>query len=102
MQDAVNWLFGEGWLSTLITYILKVTVVLIVAPVTMLLLTWIERRAIAYMQDRRGPNRVGPYGLLQPIADGVKMFTKEDIVPTGADHAIHFLAPIVVLFGTIM
>lgn len=58
------------------------------------LTTWLERKGLARIQNRLGPNRVGPYGLLQPIADGLKMLTKEDIVPRGADHFIHFLAPI--------
>jgi NADH-quinone oxidoreductase subunit H len=102
MQESLEWLIGPGWLAALLTYIIKATIIVIIAPVMMLLLTWIERRAIAYMQDRIGPNRVGPQGLLQPIADGVKMFTKEDIVPDGADKVIHFLAPVVILFSTIV
>lgn len=58
------------------------------------LTTWLERKGLARIQNRLGPNRVGPYGLLQPIADGLKMLTKEDIVPRAADQWIHFLAPI--------
>jgi NADH-quinone oxidoreductase subunit H len=58
---------------------------------------WFERRAMARMQARIGPNRVGPFGLLQPIADMLKVLTKEDIVPSSADKIVHFLAPMVAL-----
>jgi len=60
----------------------------------MMFLTWLERKVVARFQDRYGPNRVGPFGLLQPIADGIKMILKEDVVPTGSDKLIHFLTPV--------
>lgn len=86
---------GLDWLAVLIAYIIITTIILIVAPGTMMMQVWFERRMVARMQDRLGPNRVGPAGLLQSIADGVKMFTKEDIVPRAADKWVHLLAPIV-------
>lgn len=70
--------------------------------VLVMLLVWAERRVAGRMQARLGPNRVGPYGLFQSIADGVKLFLKEDIVPTDADHFWYKFAPFLVLMGAIM
>jgi NADH-quinone oxidoreductase subunit H len=56
---------------------------------------WFERRGMARMQARLGPNRVGPFGLLQPVADAIKVLLKEDIIPANADKLVHWLAPLV-------
>ncbi|WP_373279648.1 NADH-quinone oxidoreductase subunit NuoH [Chitinibacter fontanus] len=74
-------------------------IVLIVAPImgAVAYLTLAERKVIGYMQIRIGPNRVGPFGLLQPIADGVKLLLKEIIAPSAADKKLFFLAPVMVL-----
>jgi NADH-quinone oxidoreductase subunit H len=61
-------------------------------------LTYAERRVVALMQVRLGPNRVGPFGLLQPLADGIKLVLKEDLVPAQADKPIFALAPMLSLF----
>jgi NADH-quinone oxidoreductase subunit H len=107
MNDVVNYLLNQllnldapGWVVALISYTLIATVLFLIVPFQMLFLTYYERRTIARMQDRIGPNRVGPEGIFQPIADGVKMFTKEDIVPTAADKWVHLLAPCIVVAPT--
>ncbi len=61
------------------------------------LTTWLERKGLGRIQNRYGPNRVGPYGLFQPMADGIKMLLKEDIVPERADKIGHFLAPVIIM-----
>jgi NADH-quinone oxidoreductase subunit H len=88
-----GWL--PGWLIALIAYVIITTIILVVTPVMFMMQTWFERRMVARMQDRLGPNRVGPAGLLQAVADGVKMFTKEDITPRAADRWVHLLAPVI-------
>lgn len=109
MYDVVNYLFNTlfnlgapTWLIALISYLLIATVLFLVAPFQMLFLTLYERRAVARMQDRIGPNRVGPEGAFQPVADGVKMFTKEDIVPASADKWVHLLGPCIVVAPTML
>ncbi|HLC01981.1 MAG TPA: NADH-quinone oxidoreductase subunit NuoH [Anaerolineales bacterium] len=65
------------------------------------LITWVERKVVARFQDRLGPNRVGPFGLLQPIADGIKLLTKETVTPTGADTIVYNIAPVVMVMSVI-
>jgi len=65
-------------------------------------MVWLERKAAARFQDRIGPNRVGPLGLLQPIADALKLITKEDIVPRSADHWVHLLAPVLAMVSAFL
>jgi len=65
-------------------------------------MTWIERKFIARLQNRYGPNRAGPFGLLQPMADGIKLFFKEELTPAGADKVIFTLAPIITLLPALL
>ncbi|HUZ00696.1 MAG TPA: NADH-quinone oxidoreductase subunit NuoH [Thermomicrobiaceae bacterium] len=76
------------------SYILAV-IVLIILLTMMAYMTYFERKVLAVMQDRIGPNRTGPFGLLQPLADGVKLLQKEDIVPQAADKRMFLIAPLV-------
>src|SRR5580692_5029955 len=73
-------------------------------PILLLLVPaiWFERRLLAWMQDRLGPNRVGPFGLLQPIADITKLLFKEEIIPSGVDRFTYVLAPILSLVPPII
>ena len=81
------------WEALIVSYLLGF-VLLNILLVLMAYMTWFERRLVAFFQDRIGPNRTGPFGLLQPIADGVKLISKEDIVPANADRLIFLVAPL--------
>ena len=90
-----------AWIPTgVLTYIsscINAASVVVLAIVITMILTWMERKALARFQDRYGPNRVGPVGLLQPVADVIKLMLKEDLVPASADRLVHALAPAVVV-----
>jgi NADH-quinone oxidoreductase subunit H len=93
-------LTGWGLSEAGITVVLALLGVVAVAMVVLLvdiLLVWVERKVVARLQDRLGPNRLGPFGLVQPIADVIKLLIKEDITPQGADKFIFNLAPIMAL-----
>src|SRR5690349_24689943 len=66
------------------------------------LLSWVERKMMARVQMRPGPTRVGPFGLLQPLADGLKFLFKEDVIPTGANKFLYIAAPIVSLVPALL
>ncbi len=90
------------WIAGFIILIVKLGVVLLVLLLLAAYLVWLERKFLARLQIRYGPNRAGKFGLLQPIADSIKMLTKEDIVPAAADRFIFLLAPAVVATTALM
>jgi NADH-quinone oxidoreductase subunit H len=85
--------------------IYKLILILVIFTITMIIAlysTYAERKVAAFMQDRLGPNRAGPSGLLQPLADGVKMFTKEEIIPNTSDRLLFLLGPSIAMLTALM
>jgi len=104
-----NWLTGllTGWhlpvaLATILLYIIGITVLIVFAMTLDIGLVWVERKVVARFQDRLGPNRIGPFGLIQPVADIIKMVIKEDITPAGADKIIYNIAPVLAATSVIL
>jgi NADH-quinone oxidoreductase subunit H len=95
MMDALQQLFGPFW--PVVWNLAKIVAIVLPLMGAVAYLTLAERKVIGFMQVRIGPNRVGYYGLLQPIADGVKLLFKEIILPTAANKFLFLLAPILVL-----
>src|SRR4051794_3311732 len=96
---AKHWLLGyvPTVVQPLASAILSIVPVLIAFPLLFAITTVLERKGLGRIQNRYGPNRTGPAGFFQPIADGIKSLTKEDIVPLAADQIVHFLAPVVLV-----
>ena len=94
-MDALQQLFGPLW--PVVWNLAKIVAIILPIMGCVAYLTLAERKVIGYMQVRIGPNRVGPKGLLQPIADGVKLLFKEIILPTAANKFLFLLAPVLVL-----
>jgi len=97
----------QGWglpgdLVLLISYVVGALLLATGSLLLVIFLIWVERKIGGRVQDRLGPNRVGPYGLIQPIADMLKIFTKEFITPDGADKLVYNLAPILSVGSVIM
>ena len=92
-----DWPGGFWWHWLFFTVVIIAFVLLLVMG-----FIWIERRGMGRMQARLGPNRAGPFGLLQPVADAIKVLIKEDIVPTNADKIVYWLAPVIAFAPALM
>lgn len=98
-----HWLLGqlagfvpESWLPV-VSILLSLLPILAVFPALFAIMTIMERKGLGRIQNRYGPNRVGPFGFLQPAADGIKALIKEDLVPRAADRIVHLLAPVILV-----
>ena len=90
---ALDPLLNDLTLGDVVLVLLKVVVIFVIGLVATMLMVWFERKAIAGMQNRIGPNKAGPFGILQTLADGVKLFFKEDLIPEQSDRFVFKLAP---------
>src|SRR5437763_15297821 len=99
-----HWLVAltPAGLRPLVSVLLSILPILIVFPTLFAITTILERKGLGRIQNRFGPNRVGPYGLLQPVADGLKTLIKENIIPRAADRVVYFLAPVVLVIPVLL
>src|SRR2546421_8594704 len=100
MQDFLNYLNSEvtpGEAGNVLWATIYIVLIFTGISVAVIAMNWLERKILAHMQVRLGPMRVGPHGLLQPIADALKLLIKEDIMPSEADRVVFWLAPIPVV-----
>jgi NADH-quinone oxidoreductase subunit H len=86
-----------GTLWDVLILLVKVVGVFVALLLTVIFTIWLERRVVAFMQTRVGPNRVGPFGLLQSLADGLKLIFKEDVRPSAADRVLYLVAPLIMV-----
>jgi NADH-quinone oxidoreductase subunit H len=93
---------APDWAIQIASSLINIATLLAVFLTLFALISVLERKILGRMQNRYGPNRVGPFGLFQPVADGIKMLIKEDIVPVRADKILHFLAPIMIAATAIL
>ncbi|MBC7257919.1 MAG: NADH-quinone oxidoreductase subunit NuoH [Chloroflexi bacterium] len=94
--------FLPPWAAQLVMDVLGILLLIVWGIVVVLAFTYMERKVIARVGDRIGPNRAGPFGIFQAIADAIKMLTKEDVTPTNADRAMFLAAPIVIVIPAVL
>jgi NADH-quinone oxidoreductase subunit H len=99
-----HWIVNHAPLpiQPILSLVVSIVPILAIFPALFAITTVMERKGLGRIQNRYGPNRVGPWGILQPLADGVKALIKEDIVPQSADKLVHFMAPLVIVMAAFM
>jgi NADH-quinone oxidoreductase subunit H len=109
LKVAADWLMGifTGWgmpeiAAQILIGFLGVGLLITLLMVLDIFLVWVERKVVSRFQDRIGPNRVGPFGLIQPFADIIKLLIKEDITPGGADKVVYNIAPILSMMSVLI
>jgi len=96
------YLLTAEWVLTLIEKFVLIAGIVTIALVVAMYSTYAERKVAAFLQDRRGPSRAGPFGLLQPLADGVKLFMKEEIIPNTSSKLLFILGPMLAMITAVM
>src|SRR5215468_4572064 len=109
LKVAADWLMGifSGWgmpefAARALIGFLGVVILIALLMLLDIFLVWVERKVVSRFQDRIGPNRVGPFGLIQPFADIIKLLIKEDTTPEGADRVVYNLAPILSMMSVLI
>jgi len=109
LKVAANWLMGifSGWgmpeiAAQILIGFLGILILISLLMVLDIFLVWVERKVVSRFQDRIGPNRVGPFGLIQPFADIIKLLIKEDITPGGADRVVYNIAPMLSMMSVLI
>ena len=109
LKVAAEWLMGifNGWgmpelLAQILIGFLGIFILVALLMVVDILLVWVERKVVARFQDRIGPNRLGPFGLIQPFADIIKLLIKEDTTPGGADKVVYNIAPMLSMMSVLI
>ena len=100
-EEITGWI-GADWLASLVSGLLGALGILAVVGPTLLMLIWVERKVISRFQQRYGPNRVGPKGLVQPVADAIKLVLKEELRPRAADKYLFLLPPILIFLPALL
>lgn len=100
--DLLHSLGFPGWLLALVSALIGIAAIILIFSTVFALLSLVERKVLGRIQNRYGPNRAGPFGILQPVADGIKMLTKQDLVPRVSDTLLHFWAPVLIVIPPLL